>query len=1050
MISNIVLSRVEFCQFCIRLRKLLDGNDIKTVQTIVIALGHISVKETSISHLNIALDLIFCLSRSKVEDVLFAAGEALSFIWGGVPVTGNEILKSNYTSLSQTYNYLAGEISSASLRWNSSELNVDNESRSLARDLIIKKLFDELIYSNRKEERCAATVWLVSLTMYCGHHPKIQQILPEIQEAFSHHLGDQNELTQELASQGMSIVYELGDSSMKQDLVTAFVNTLTGSGKRKRVIKLMEDSEVFQEGAIGETLSGGKLSTYKELCNLANEMGQPDLIYKFMDLANYQASLNSKRGAAFGFSKIAKQAGDVLEPHMRELVPRLVRYQYDPEKNVQDAMAHIWKSLITDSKKTIDEYLDLIFEDLLVQSGSRLWRSREASCLALADIIQGRRLSQVSKYLRRIWTVTFRAMDDIKETVRKSGDSLCRSVSSLTIRLCDISLTPSSDASETMSIVLPFLLAEGIVSKVSSIQKASIDMVMKLSKGAGGAIRSHLPDLVSCMLECLSSLEDQRLNYVEMHAANVGIQVEKLENLRVAVSKDSTMWETLDLCIKVTDKQSLETLIPRLAQLVRSGVGLNTRVGVASFITLLVQKVADDIKPFTSMLSKLLFRATLEEKRGAAKRSFAAACAIILKYGSPSVTQKLIEDTVALHLSEKNSQVSCAVLLKSYANLAADVLSGYHAAIIPVIFMSRFDDDKDISTLYEELWEDNSTSDRATLQLYLQEIVFLICNCFSSSSWASKRKSAKATIKLCEAMGESLSPSHQLLLECLLNEVPGRFWEGKDVILHALASLCSSCSIAISKKDPSTPRVILSSIISSCNKKVKSYREAAFICLQQIIRAFNDPEYFSEVFPLLYEVCDQAVVAKAINAATINSSATIGSDTVEDTGVALEKVLDCVTACTQVARLDDILKEKDRFIHILLCSMSPGLNWTVKMSVLSSVKELCLKLQPNLDKTPAAYDSSSLIYELLHSVTPKLVESIRTVKISQLHTAAAECILEIIKLNRNIPCEQIRLAEFRGELTHLCEIEKSEQAKTFLRRSIDILQDIEKGDCPMI
>lgn len=92
---------------------------------------------------------------------------------------------------------------------------------------------------------------------------------------------------------------------------------------------------MFQEGAIGESLSGGKLSTYKELCNLANEMGQPDLIYKFMDLANHQTSLNSKRGAAFGFSKIAKQAGDALQPHLRVLIPRLVRYQYDPDKNVQ-------------------------------------------------------------------------------------------------------------------------------------------------------------------------------------------------------------------------------------------------------------------------------------------------------------------------------------------------------------------------------------------------------------------------------------------------------------------------------------------------------------------------------------------------------------------------------------------------------------------------------------------------------------------------------------------------------------------------------------------
>lgn len=58
-------------------------------------------------------------------------------------------------------------------------------------------------------------------------------------------------------------------------------------------------------------------------------------------------------------------------------------------------MGHIWKSIVADPKKTIDEYFDTIVEDLLTQSGSRFQRSREASCLALADLIQGRGFSQV-------------------------------------------------------------------------------------------------------------------------------------------------------------------------------------------------------------------------------------------------------------------------------------------------------------------------------------------------------------------------------------------------------------------------------------------------------------------------------------------------------------------------------------------------------------------------------------------------------------------------------------------------------------------------------
>lgn len=1032
-----------------KLSKLLSGDDNKAVQKIVISIGHMCVKETSASNMKIALDLIFSLCRSKVEDILFAAGEALSFIWGGVPVTADVILKTNYTSLSMTSNFLMGDMKFSLSKYSSDEKNVVSEDcHIVVRDTISKKLFDALLYSSRKEERCAGTVWLLSLTMYCGDHPTIQQMLPEIQEAFSFLLGEQNELTQELASQGMSIVYDLGDTSMKKNLVDALVTTLTGSGKRKRAIKLVEDSEVFQEGTIGESLSGGKLSTYKELCNLANEMGQPDLIYKFMDLANYQASLNSKRGAAFGFSKIAKQAGDALQPHLRLLIPRLVRYQYDPDRNVQDAMAHIWKSLVADPKRTIDENLDYIFDDLLVQCGSRLWRSREAACLALADIIQGRKFDQVGKHLKKIWLVAFRAMDDIKETVRTAGDKLCRAITSLTIRLCDVSLTEAPDASQSMDIVLPFLLAEGILSKVDSIRKASIGVVMKLAKGAGIALRPHLSDLVCCMLESLSSLEDQGLNYVELHAANVGIQTEKLENLRLSIAKGSPMWETLDLCINVVDGKSLELLVPRLANLVRSGVGLNTRVGVATFINLLVQKVVVGIRPYSNMLLRSLFPVVKEEKSTAAKRAFAGALAIVLKHSTPSQAQKLIEDTAALHTGDRNAQISCVYLLKSYSSIASDVLSGYNTVIIPVIFTSRFEDDKHVSGLFEELWEESTSGDRITLQLYMGEIVSLICDSIASSSWASKRKSAKAICKLSEVLGDSLS-SYHVLLTSLMKEIPGRLWEGKETLLDAISALSVSNHKAISMEDPALPGTILSLVSSACTKKVKKYREAAFSCLEQVIKSFGNPEFFCLVFPMLFDMCNLTSPNKTGRAPLASDTTKAESDDAEDVSIPVDKLMNCITSCIRVASVTDLVENEKKLMDVFSISLSPGFQWTVKMSAFSSVKELCSRLQSNLNDfqgTSLHAHTTAFIHELFSSVSPKLVECISTIKISQVHIAASECLLEIAQLGRYISATNWRDIGLEGEVVQLIEKEKNEQARSTLKKCIDNLQNFERAN----
>lgn len=122
----------------------------------------------------------------QVEEILFAAGEALSFIWGGVPVNADIILKTNYTSLSMTSNFLTGDLNLSLSNYSSNgEGEANGDGLVSIRDSITRKMFVDLLYSSRKEERCAGAVWLLSLTMYCGHHPTIQKMLPEIQVFYS-------------------------------------------------------------------------------------------------------------------------------------------------------------------------------------------------------------------------------------------------------------------------------------------------------------------------------------------------------------------------------------------------------------------------------------------------------------------------------------------------------------------------------------------------------------------------------------------------------------------------------------------------------------------------------------------------------------------------------------------------------------------------------------------------------------------------------------------------------------------------------------------------
>lgn len=105
----------------------------------------------------------------------------------------------------------------------------------------------------------------------------------------------------------------------------------------------------------------GNLTTYKEICSLASDLNKPDLIFKFMHLANHNAIWNSKKGAAFGFSTIASKAGEQIAPHLPKIIPRLYRYQFDPTPNLQNSMHRIWNELVPDKQKAVIKIFEFIY-----------------------------------------------------------------------------------------------------------------------------------------------------------------------------------------------------------------------------------------------------------------------------------------------------------------------------------------------------------------------------------------------------------------------------------------------------------------------------------------------------------------------------------------------------------------------------------------------------------------------------------------------------------------------------------------------------------------
>jgi len=114
--------------------------------------------------------------------------------------------------------------------------------------------------------------------------------------------------------------------------------------------------------------------------------------------------------------------------------------------------------------------------ELLEGMGSRLWRVREGCAVALGDAVQSRSMEVLAPHLEQMFYMTFRVMDDIKETVRQAGLKCARSLAAIAVRLCDVSHTPTEQASKAASIVLPFLLKKGITNDSEDVRYVSLSL----------------------------------------------------------------------------------------------------------------------------------------------------------------------------------------------------------------------------------------------------------------------------------------------------------------------------------------------------------------------------------------------------------------------------------------------------------------------------------------------------------------------------------------------------------------------------------------------
>ncbi|XP_075681729.1 proteasome adapter and scaffold protein ECM29 [Rhinoderma darwinii] len=725
---------------------------------------------------------------------------------------------------------------------------------------VLDQILNKHVVSVNPHVRHASCIWLLSLVKKLNNHQEIKSKLKEIQSAFISILSDNDELSQDVASKGLGLVYELGSEQDQQELVSILVDTLM-TGKRAKH-DVSGETEVFQ-GSIGKAPDGQGLSTYKELCSLASDLSQPDLIYKFMNLANHHAMWNSRKGAAFGFNVIATKAGEQLAPFMSQLVPRLYRYQFDPNTGIRQAMTSIWDALVTD-KTTVDKYLTEILQDLINNLTSNLWRIRESSCLALNDLLRGRQLDDVVDKLPEIWETLFRVQDDIKESVRKAAELALKTLSKVCIRMCE----PCKGAAgqKTVSVLLPCLLDKGIMSTVTEVRALSINTLVKISKSAGELLKPHTPKLIPALLESLSVLEPQVLNYLSLRATDQ--EKAAMDSARLNAAKSSPMMETINMCIQHLDVHVLAELVPKLCELIKSGLGLGTKGGCASVVVSLTTQCPRDLMPYSGKLMSALLNG-LCDRNSVVQKSYAFALGHLVRTARDTSTEKLLQKLSGWYMEkeELTYRAGCTLTVHAISRYSPDVLKNHSGMVLPLAFLAMHEvseeekGEKEDSNLWREVWQENVPgSISGGIRLYMKELIDISQKALQSPSWKMKSQGAAAMASIAKQQTGSLVPPHLgMVISTLLQGLPGRRWTGKEELLKAIGTVVSSCSKQLKEPVPAQPSIedIIQAVLKECRKENVKYKIIALKCAADVLESTKE-DRFQELAEILFPLIKKA------------------------------------------------------------------------------------------------------------------------------------------------------------------------------------------------
>ncbi|OBA20432.1 ARM repeat-containing protein [Metschnikowia bicuspidata var. bicuspidata NRRL YB-4993] len=767
---------------------------------------------------------IFDAHTSKQIEFIFTCGDALLILAGGWL---SKLLRQNLDIQGQTVEYVP--VSTGRL------------------EPILNHVLQATTQS-KPALRKSGCVWLLAIVQYLPSDSLIRGKATEIHSAFMRFLVDRDEMVQEAAARGLSLVYDMGDADLKETLVKGLLRSFTDANASSALSSgsVDLDTQLFDKDVL--KTHDSSVSTYKDVLTLASDVGDPSLVYKFMSLAKSNALWSSRRGMAFGLGSIlSKSSLDQMlaeNPHLSQrLIPKLYRYKFDPNQGVSQSMNEIWTSLVGDTSKVVGEYFDPILREILKGMGSKEWRVRQASAVALNNLLQTQPMEKYEMKLEEVWNMSFRAMDDIKESVRKEGLNLSKTLARILIRSADLSTgkVSASKAAEVLDHLIPmFMGSKGLLSDVEDVRSFALETILKLCDIGGKAIRQHVPALLSNFIELMSTLEPEVINYLVLNADKYNLDSNDVDAKRLQSLGHSPMMDAIEKLMNQIDEPMMPEIVRQLKVSVKKSIGLPSKVCGSRVIVNLVSAHSAIARPFGDAMLALC-ESQLKDRNATVSQSYAAAAGHCCKVSSVEAIVNYSKKIESMYLEDEDSKTRKLAAIASEAvsrYSSADKFDLVASAFLPLAFVGRHDGDTGVSTAFDKEWVEYSSGNNA-IKLYFHEI-FAICDVnIRSNDYNVRQTMARTIVDVCQSIETLLPKEVGPLFTMVLEACKGKSWEGKELVLEALVMI-SVKNADYLRENSALMDLVVQTIKLEQKRRNKSYQLRVILSVSKFINQFPE------------------------------------------------------------------------------------------------------------------------------------------------------------------------------------------------------------------